>query len=92
MDKRKITGFIFGGLSILTVLLSYIFFEITRGPNADTELAINTLGILSILGILLSVLAWFLSKRLILPVIGFLGSGAVFVFAFLLLFSEMGGP
>lgn len=85
MNKSKKAGFTFGVLSALTAILSFILFLITRGPNADISFMILIFSILSILGILLAVLSWFLSKRLVFPMIGLLGNGVVLIFTFFLL-------
>ncbi|MGE7674206.1 hypothetical protein ACQKMV_11585 [Lysinibacillus sp. NPDC094403] len=85
MKKIPKAGFIFGGLSVLTPILSYILFLKTRGPNADIYFMITVFGILSVVGILLAVLSYGLSKRLVLPIIGLLGNGVVLVFTYFLL-------
>ena len=86
MEKRKV-GCILGVTSILTVIISIIFFYIQRGPNADIYLGITIFSILSIVGILFSIISWLMSKRLFFLVIGLSGNGFVLVFAFLLLFA-----
>lgn len=84
MDKKK-RGSIFGVASVLTVLVSVIFFYIERGPNANFYFMTIVLSTSSIIGILFSVFSWLLSKHLILLIIGVLSNGAVLVFAYLLL-------
>lgn len=84
MDKKK-SGSLLGITSILTAIISIIIFYIHRGPNADIYFDITIYGILSIVGILLAIFSWLMSKRPILLIIGLLGNGFVFVCVFLLL-------
>ena len=85
MVKRKKAGIILGVLSMLLAIVSYIVYLYLRGPNADIYNMIKIYSILSLLGILLAALSWMLSKRLLLPIIGFLGNGFVLICAFFLL-------
>lgn len=85
MSKKRKAGFLLGGLSILTSIISVIFFYVTRGPNTDIYFAVMIFSILSVLGILLAILSWLASKRFILPIIGLVANGLVLGAAFLLL-------
>ena len=79
LNKR--TKNILGILSILTVIVSIIFFFLIRGPNADLTLGISVFTVLSILGIIFAILSkkrWFIITGVIL-------NGAVLVFAYFLL-------
>lgn len=80
MNKRK-TRNISGVLSILTVLISIIFFFIVRGPSANLTLAISVFTVLSLLGIIFAVI----SKQLRFIITGIILNGAVLVFAYFLL-------
>jgi len=84
LSKRNV-GFLLGGLSILTAIMSAIFFYVRRGPNTDIYFVVLIYSILSVIGILLAILSWLASKRLILPIIGLLANGLVLGAAFLLL-------
>jgi len=84
LEKRK-AGNILGVTSILTVIISIIFFFIIRGPNADIYFGITIFSILSLFGILFSIFSYLMSGRLILLIIGLIGNGVVLAFAFLLL-------
>ncbi|WP_110928012.1 hypothetical protein [Bacillus massiliglaciei] len=74
----------FGILSILTVLSNVLIFFILRGPNANLSVIIITLGLLSLLGIILALI----SKKWLSGIMGILFKGAGFVFAFLLLLAQ----
>lgn len=84
LNKRK-AGYILGGLSILSAIISFIIFFIMRGPNTDIYFGITIFCIVSVLGILLAIFSLVMSKRLVLFIIGILGNGFVLVCAFLLL-------
>lgn len=84
MNKRK-TGNILGISSIITVIISIIIFFIDRGPNADIYFIIKIFGAFSIIGILLAVFSWVISKRVVYLIIGILGNGLVLAYGFLLL-------
>ena len=84
MDKRKV-GSILGITSILPAIISIIIFFTTRGPNADIYLGITIYGTLSVIGILLAIFSWLISKRIILLIIGLVGNGFVLACTFLLL-------
>jgi hypothetical protein len=82
-----------GFSSILAVIISIIIFFILRGPNADIYFGSTIFSSLSIIGILLAILSWLMSKRLKLLIVGLLGNGVVLVFAFLLLLAMgISGP
>ncbi|WP_405097098.1 hypothetical protein [Oceanobacillus sp. FSL H7-0719] len=83
MDNRKV-GNILGISSILTVIISIIFFLIERGPNSDIYLIIIVFSILSILGILFAIFSWKMSRYLTFLIIGLIGNGLVLVVAFFL--------
>jgi len=85
LNKKRNAGFLLGVLSILTAIISVIFFYVTRGPNTDIYFGIMIFSILSVLGILLAILSWLASKRFILPIIGLIANGLVLGSAFLLL-------
>ncbi|MGE6753619.1 hypothetical protein ACQKFO_09215 [Rossellomorea sp. NPDC071047] len=76
MNKKNILGI----LSILTVLISIIFFFIIRGPNANLTLGISVFTILSLLGIIFAIA----SKKLWFMITGMILNGAVLVFAYFL--------
>lgn len=77
MNKKDVLG----TLSILTVLISIIFFLIIRGPNANLTLGISVFTIFSVLGIIFSIA----SKKLWFIITGMILNGAVLVFAYFLL-------
>ncbi len=77
MNKKDVLGTI----SIVTVLISIIFFLIIRGPNANLTLGISVFTILSVLGIIFAIA----SKKLWFIITGIIGNGAVLVFAYFLL-------
>ncbi|MGJ9459889.1 hypothetical protein [Oceanobacillus sp. CF4.6] len=88
MNKKKAKN-ILGVLSILTVVISIIFFFITRGPNSSLTLAISVFTVLSVLGIIFAIT----SKKLWFIVIGIILNSAVLVFAYFLLIAlAIGGP
>jgi hypothetical protein len=72
---------VLGTMSIVTVLISIIFFLIIRGPNANVTLGISVFTILSVLGIIFAIA----SKKLWFILTGIIVNGAVLVFAFFLL-------
>nr|WP_077356210.1 hypothetical protein [Virgibacillus halodenitrificans] len=72
---------ILGFLSILTVIISVIFFFITRGPNANLTLVISVFTVLSVLGIIFAII----SKKLWFVITGIVLNGAVLVVAYFLL-------
>lgn len=72
---------IVGALSIVTVVISVIFFFIIRGPNANLTLGISVFTVLSVLGIIFAIL----SRKIWFAVTGILLNGAVLVFAYFLL-------
>lgn len=76
-NRRKILGF----LSILTVIISIVFFFIIRGPNANLTLIISVLTVLSVLGIIFALI----SKKLWFVITGIVLNGAVLVVASFLL-------
>lgn len=91
MNKRKI-GTTLGILSIFPVIISIIFFFTTRGPNADIYAMINIFTILSLLGIVLSILSFvylWLSKEskrhLLIGSLGLIANSLVLVYGFFLL-------
>lgn len=77
MNKKDVLG----TLSILTVLISIIFFLIIRGPNANLTLGISVFTIFSVLGIIFAIA----SKKLWFIITGMILNGAVLVFAYFLL-------
>lgn len=77
MNKKDVLG----TLSILTVLISIIFFLIIRGPNANLTLGISVFTIFSVLGIIFAIA----SKKLWFIITGIILNGAVLVFAYFLL-------
>lgn len=77
MNKKDVLGTI----SIVTVLISIIFFLIIRGPNANLTLGLSVFTILSVLGIIFAIA----SKKLWFIITGIIGNGAVLVFAYFLL-------
>ncbi|WP_438272985.1 hypothetical protein [Virgibacillus halodenitrificans] len=79
MNNR--TKNILGFLSILTVIISVIFFFITRGPNANLTLVISVFTVLSVLGIIFAII----SKKLWFVITGIVLNGAVLVVAYFLL-------
>ncbi|WP_404456861.1 hypothetical protein LG329_19610 (plasmid) [Virgibacillus necropolis] len=79
MNKR--TKNVLGFLSILSVIISVIFFFITRGPNANLTLIISVFTFLSVLGIIFAIL----SKKLWFVITGIILNGGVLVVAYFLL-------
>ena len=77
LSKKSITGF----LSILTVIISVIFFFIMRGSNANLMWIIGVFTGHSILGIIFAIT----SKKLWFVITGIVLNGAVLVIAFFLL-------
>lgn len=77
MNKKDVLGM----MSIVTVLISIIFFLIIRGPNANVTLGISVFTILSVLGIIFAIA----SKKLWFILTGIIVNGAVLVFAYFLL-------
>lgn len=84
MDKKKV-GNIIGVGSILTVIISIVFFYNERGPNANIYSIIIVLTTLSVIGLLLTIISWKMSKYLIIFILGLIGNGIVLVAAYLLL-------
>ena len=84
LDMRKV-GSILGVTSLIPVIICFVIFYTLRGPNADIYFFVYIFSILSIIGILLAIFSWVISKRLILLIIGLLGNGFVLVCAFFLL-------
>ena len=88
MNKSKV-GTTLGFLSVLSVIISIIFFYIVRGPNADIYFGITVFSVLSIIGIILAVISLWMSKgrirKLLIGTVGLIANIAVLVFAFLLL-------
>lgn len=78
LDKKRS---ILGVLSILTVIISVIFFFIIRGPNANLTLIISVFTGLSVLGIIFAIA----SKKLWFVITGIALNGAVLVIAYFLL-------
>lgn len=78
MDKKRNIS---GVLSIITVLISIIFFLIIRGPNANLTMIITMFTGLSILGIIFAIL----SKKLLFVITGMILNGGVLVVAYFLL-------
>jgi len=78
LDKKSS---ILGVLSILTVIISLIFFFIIRGPNANLTLGLTVFTALSLFGIIFAIL----SKRLWFIITGILLNGGILVFAYFLL-------
>ncbi|WP_235872209.1 hypothetical protein [Siminovitchia acidinfaciens] len=70
-----------GALSILTVLISIIFFFVIRGPNANLTLIISVFTVLSGLGVIFAII----SKKLWFIITGIILNGAVLVLAYFLL-------
>ena len=83
--KKKKLGYILGVSSILSVMISIIIFFIMRGPNVDIYAVIIIYSILSIIGIVFSILSLLMSKRILLFMIGLVGNVVVLGMAFLLL-------
>lgn len=81
MNKKDVLG----TMSIVTVLISIIFFLIIRGPNTNITLGISVFTILSVLGIIFAIA----SKKLWFILTGIIANGAVLVFAYFL-FLAMG--
>ncbi len=83
MKKGNVLGF----LSILTVVISFIFFLVQRGPHANLSLGITVLSSLGILGLIFAILSGVARKWGWLAA-GVLGNGAVLAFAYLLWLAE----
>ncbi|TGB03648.1 hypothetical protein [Halobacillus salinus] len=81
--KVKQNGHILGSLSVLTVVISFIFFLVERGPDANISLGITVLTTLGVLGVIFAVLAGIARKWGWLAA-GVMGNGVVLVFAYLL--------
>ena len=84
MDKRE-KGNILGLVALLPIIINIVIFFLLRGPDADIYLIIAIYSILSIIGIVLAVRSWLLSRRLILLLFGVLGNALVLGVASLLL-------
>ena len=84
MEKKKV-GNIIGFGSILSVIISIIFFYIERGPNANIYFIIIVFTILSVIGVLFAILSWKMSKHLLILIIGLIGNGIVLVTTYFLL-------
>ena len=88
MNKSK-EGATLGVLSILSVIVSIIFFYTVRGPNFDIYFGITIFSVLSIIGIILAVMSLWMSKghisKLLIGLIGLIANLAVLAFALLLL-------
>ncbi len=69
--------------SVLTALISIVFFLIMRGPDVNTTLLATVLTVLSVLGIAFAIV----SKKLWFIVTGIILNGAVLVFVGLVLFA-----
>ncbi|MGP4062340.1 hypothetical protein [Halobacillus sp. H74] len=76
-------GHILGFLSILTVVISFIFFLVQRGPNANLSLGITVLSSLGILGLIFAILAG-IARKWVWLAVGVLGNGGVLAIAYLL--------
>lgn len=70
-----------GMLSLLTVVISIIFFFIIRGPNANLTLGISVFTVLAMCGIIFAIT----SKKLGFIIVGILLNAGVLVFAYFLL-------
>lgn len=70
-----------GSLSILTFLISVVFFLIVRGPEASIGLAVIVFTVLSLLGIIFAIV----SKNIWFMITGIVLNGAVLVAAYFLL-------
>lgn len=70
-----------GVLSIVTALISGLFFFIIRGPHVNLALVITVLTVLSLLGIFFAII----SKNCWFMIIGIILNGAVLVVAYFLL-------
>lgn len=80
---------LWGILSFVTVIISTVFFFISRGPNADITMIVIVFTVLSILGIIFAIT----SKRLVFIIIGILLNAGVLIFTyFLLLAIGISGP
>lgn len=88
LDKSK-WSIALGMLSILSVIVSIIFFYTKRGPNADIYFAITVFSVLSVTGIILAVVSLWLVKghksKSLIGSIGVIANVAVLVVAYLLL-------
>ena len=88
LDKSKL-GTALGIVSILSVIVSTIFFYTERGPNADIYFAITIFSVLSVTGIILGVVSLWMGKgqisKLLIGSVGVIANVAVLVVAFLLL-------
>lgn len=88
MNKSKVETTL-GGLSILSVIVSIIFFYTVRGPNSNIYFGITIFSVLSIIGIILAVMSLWMSKgrisKLLIGLVGLIANLAVLAFAFLLL-------
>lgn len=79
----------FGLLTLLMVIINFIFFMFTRGPNANITLAISVFILLSVLGIIFALM----SKKRIVTITGILLNGCILFFAILLLLAVgIGSP
>jgi hypothetical protein len=88
LNKEKARN-ILGVLSILTAVISVIFFLIVSGPNANLVLGISVFTVLSVLGIIFAVI----SKKLWFIITGVILNSVVLVFAYFLLIAlGVGGP
>lgn len=77
LNRKKILGV----LSLLTAIISIIFFLIIRGPNANVTVAISVFTVLSLLGIIFAIT----SKKLWSIITGIILNGTVLIFAYFLL-------
>lgn len=88
VDKSKWSTAL-GIVSILSVIVSTIFFYTERGPNADIYLGITVFSVLSVIGIILGFVSLWMAKghisKSIIGSVGVMANVAVLVVAFLLL-------
>lgn len=84
MDKRK-KGNILGIVALVPIIINILIFYLLRGPDADIYVMIAVYAVLSIIGFVLAIRSWFMSRRLILLIFGLLGNALVLGVASLLL-------
>lgn len=72
---------ILGVSSLLTVLISLLFFLLTRGPSANVTLELSVFTVLSLSGIVLAIA----SRKMWFVITGIVLNGVVLVFAYFLL-------
>lgn len=83
LNKRK-AGIYVGILSIAIVIVNIMIFFIVRGPNVDLYALVLTYTILSVIGIILAITSFVISRRILLLAFAIIGNGFVLVISYFL--------